>query len=275
MGQKINPISLRTPINKRWDSKSFFPNFNYTSLLHQDLQIQRYVYGILYNFNVICNRCIIKRIGNDIFLNVYIYLRVINPIDKELIKLLSVKKKGKKLRPKKKKDLQNSAGSMFLSISRILEMSLAKLTSTKISVRFFPLYSVTKTKYYRSVAFISRSLRFLNSVAYLHLFDLAISTRNASLLAQFISLNLHNHIRNVRFFLRFIDRLINLSMSHYGFRGLKLSIKGRLNGARRARVIIIQKGKVPLNTISANIAYGFSNAMTVYGLCSVKVWIYL
>jgi ribosomal protein S3 len=275
MGQKVNPISLRTPINKRWDSKSFFPNFNYTSLLHQDLQIQRYVYGILYNFNVICNRCIIKRVNNTILLNIYLYLRVVNPVDKELIKLLSVKKKGKKKSITKKKDFQSTKGLVFLSIARILEMALVKLTSTRVSVRFFPLYSVTKTKYYRSVSFISRSLRFLNSVTYLHLFDLSVSTRNASLLAQFISLNLHNHIRNVRFFLRFLDRLIGLSMSHYGFRGLKLTIKGRLNGARRARVIVIQKGKVPLNTISANISYGFSNAMTIYGLCSVKVWIYL
>jgi ribosomal protein S3 len=275
MGQKVNPISLRTPINKRWDSKSFFPNFNYTSLLHQDLQIQRYVYGILYNFNVICNRCITKRGKNTILLNIYLYLRVVNPVDKELLKLLSVKKKGKKKTITKKKDFQSTKGSMFLSIARVLEMALVKLTSTRVSVRFFPLYSVTKTKYYRSVAFISRSLRFLNSVTYLHLFDLSVSTRNASLLAQFISLNLHNHIRNVRFFLRFLDRLIGLSMSHYGFRGLKLTIKGRLNGARRARVIVIQKGKVPLNTISANISYGFSNAMTIYGLCSVKVWIYL
>ena len=42
MGQKVNPISLRAPINKKWDSKSFFPDFNYASLLHQDIQIQRY-----------------------------------------------------------------------------------------------------------------------------------------------------------------------------------------------------------------------------------------
>ena len=275
MGQKVNPISLRTPINKRWSSKSFFPNFNYTSLLHQDLQIQKYVYGILYNFNIICNRCIIKRINDKIFLNIYIYLRIINPVDKELIKLVSTRKKDRNFRKKKVRGLRKTSTSSFLSISRILEMSLSKLTSTTISVRFFPLYSVTKNKYYKSISFISRSLRFLNSITYLHLFDLAISTRSAILLSQFISLNLHNHIRNVRFFLRFIDRLLSLSMAHYGFRGVKLSIKGRLNGARRARSIVLQKGKVPLNTISASISYGFSNAMTIYGLCSVKVWIYI
>jgi small subunit ribosomal protein S3 len=161
-----------------------------------------------------------------------------------------------------------------MSVSRILELSLAKLTSTKVSLRFFPLYSVTRTKYQRSITYISRSLRFLNSLSFLNLFDTAISTKNAFLLSQFVALNLQSHIRNVRFFLRFIDRLMNLFISHYGFRGIKVSIKGRLNGARRARAIVLQKGVIPLNTISANISYGFSNAMTIYGLCSVKVWLY-
>jgi hypothetical protein len=48
----------------------------------------------------------------------------------------------------------------------------------------------------------------------------------------------------------------------------------RLNGARRARTVVIQKGKVPLNTISARIDYGFANSMTIYSTCSVKVWFY-
>jgi ribosomal protein S3 len=274
MGQKVNPISLRTPINKRWDSKSFFPKFNYTSLLHQDLQMQRYVYGFLYNLNIICNRCIIKRVNNTIYLNIYVYLRSLNPTDKDLVKLLSRKNSLKKKLSRNRRSSLRKEGS-FLSISKVLKVALVKLTSVNVQVRFFPLYSISNSKYNRSILYVARSLRFLNSISYLHLFDLAISTRNAQLFSQFISLNLHNHIRNVRFFLRFIDRLMVLFMSHYGFRGIKLSIKGRLNGARRARFIVIQKGKVPLNTLNAPISYGFANAMTVYGLCSIKVWIYL
>jgi len=106
MGQKVNPLSLRAPINKKWDSKSFFPCFNYTSLLHQDLQIRRYVYGILYYFNILCNRCIIKRVRNKIYLNIYIFCRV-NVSQKQNISKLLLKKKFEVKKKKKKKKEAN------------------------------------------------------------------------------------------------------------------------------------------------------------------------
>jgi small subunit ribosomal protein S3 len=156
----------------------------------------------------------------------------------------------------------------------ILEKSLLRLTQTQVKIRFIPLYSSSNKRYNRSLLYIERSMRFLNSLSYIHLFDTSLSTKNASLLAQFIALNLHLHIRNVRFFLRFLDRLMNLFVKHYSFKGIKLCIKGRLNGARRARSLIIQKGKVPLNTLSSDISFGFANSMTIYGVCGVKVWLY-
>ena len=277
MGQKVNPISLRAPINKKWDSKSFFPDFNYASLLHQDIQIQRYIYGILFYFNILCNRCVIKRINNCIYVNVYLYLRSTGSNSKNLTNLLfGCNKKSKRTKLKKTNSkLFLIKRKPFFSLLNIIEKSLTRLTSVSVVVRFFPLYSITKKKHNRSFLYISRSLRFLNSLLFLHIFDLAVSTKNSKLLSQFISLNLHSHIRNIRFFLRFIDRIMSLFISHYGCRGLKISIKGRLNGARRARTIVIQKGKIPLNTLSAKVSYGFSNAMTIYGLCSVKVWLYL
>jgi len=272
MGQKANPISLRAPINKKWDSKSFFPKFNYASLLHQDVQIQRYIYGILFYFNILCNRCVIKRENSRIYINIYLYLRLVGSGGKNPVNLLFSKQK-KKRKTKNTKSFSQKRRS-FLSLSKTIESSLVRLTSSSISLRFFPLYSITKKKYNRSFLYVSRSLRFLNSISFLHIFDLAVSTKNAKLLSQFISVNLHNHIRNIRFFLRFIDRIMSLFISHYGFKGIKISIKGRLNGARRARTIVIQKGKIPLSTLSSKISYGFSNSMTIYGLCSVKVWLH-
>jgi ribosomal protein S3 len=277
MGQKVNPVSFRTPINKRWDSKSFFPKFSYTSLLHQDLQVQRYVHGILFYFNIICNRCVIKRINGSIYLNIYLYLRSSGSKGKNLVSPLFLNKRKQK--KKKNRNIKNRYSSRekidFLSLSKVLNLSLAKLTSSDINLRFFPLYSISKNKYSRSLFYVSRSLRFLNSLSFLHLFDLAVATRNSQIFSQFIALNLQFHIRNIRFFLRFMDRLMNLFISHYGFKGIKLSIKGRLNGARRARSIVIQKGKIPLNTLSSSLSYGFSNAMTIYGICSVKVWLHI
>jgi len=154
-------------------------------------------------------------------------------------------------------------------------MSLSRISKNNIIIRFFPLYAFGKQKYFKSFIYISRSLRFLNSLTFLHLLDLSIASRNPQLFSHFIALNLNTYIRNIRFFLRFIDRLMNLFITHYGFRGVKMSIKGRLNGARRARFVVIQKGKIPLNTLSSNILYGFSSAMTIFGVCSIKVWLYI
>ena len=56
--------------------------------------------------------------------------------------------------------------------------------------------------------------------------------------------------------------------------GIKLRISGRLGGAEIARSEGYKWGKIPLQTIRADIDYGFSEAKTTYGIIGVKVWIY-
>ncbi len=59
-----------------------------------------------------------------------------------------------------------------------------------------------------------------------------------------------------------------------GGEGIKVKCKGRLAGAEIARTEGYKWGKVPLQTIRADIDYGFSEARTAYGIIGVKVWIY-
>lgn len=59
-----------------------------------------------------------------------------------------------------------------------------------------------------------------------------------------------------------------------GVKGIKISISGRLGGAEIARTEDIKDGKIPLHTFRANIEYGFSEAMTMFGIIGVKVWVY-
>ena len=58
-----------------------------------------------------------------------------------------------------------------------------------------------------------------------------------------------------------------------GAQGIRIRCAGRLDGAEIARSEKYMEGKVPLQTIKADIDYGFSEAHTVYGLIGVKVWI--
>ncbi len=59
-----------------------------------------------------------------------------------------------------------------------------------------------------------------------------------------------------------------------GGQGIKIRISGRIGGAEIARTEGYKWGKIPLQTIRADIDYGFSEARTSYGLIGVKVWIY-
>lgn len=56
--------------------------------------------------------------------------------------------------------------------------------------------------------------------------------------------------------------------------GLKIQISGRLNGAEIARSYWIRDGRLPLQTLQANIDYSSKQAQTIYGLLGVKVWIF-
>jgi small subunit ribosomal protein S3 len=57
-------------------------------------------------------------------------------------------------------------------------------------------------------------------------------------------------------------------------KGIKIQVSGRLNGAEMARTEWIRHGRVPLQTISANIDYSSKEAKTIYGLLGIKIWLF-
>lgn len=59
-----------------------------------------------------------------------------------------------------------------------------------------------------------------------------------------------------------------------GVGGIKVAISGRLNGAEIARTEWMKEGRIPLQTIRADIDYGFREANTTYGDIGVKVWVF-
>ena len=59
-----------------------------------------------------------------------------------------------------------------------------------------------------------------------------------------------------------------------GAKGIKTQVSGRLGGADIARTAPYHEGTIPLQTIRADIDYGFAEAKTTYGRVGVKVWIY-
>ena len=92
---------------------------------------------------------------------------------------------------------------------------------------------------------------------------------NAQLVAENIASQLERRISFRRAMKQSIGRTMKL-----GAKGIKTTVSGRLGGAEIARTESYHEGTIPLQTIRADIDYGFAEASTTYGRIGVKVWIY-
>ena len=92
---------------------------------------------------------------------------------------------------------------------------------------------------------------------------------NAQLVAENIASQLERRISFRRAMKQCIGRTMKL-----GARGIKIQCSGRLGGAEIARSETYHEGTIPLQTIRADIDYGFAEAKTTYGRVGVKVWLY-
>ena len=92
---------------------------------------------------------------------------------------------------------------------------------------------------------------------------------NSQLVAENIAAQLEKRVS----FRRAVKMAIGRTMK-LGAKGIKISVSGRLGGAEIARSESYHEGTIPLQTLRADIDYGFAEADTTYGKIGVKVWIY-
>ena len=93
--------------------------------------------------------------------------------------------------------------------------------------------------------------------------------KDAQLVAENIALQLENRIS----FRRAMKSTMQRTMKA-GAKGIKTSVSGRLGGADMARTEFYSEGTIPLQTLRADIDYGFAEADTTYGKVGVKAWVY-
>lgn len=89
---------------------------------------------------------------------------------------------------------------------------------------------------------------------------------------QLVAENIASQIEKRISFRRAMKQAIQRTMK-MGAKGIKTSVSGRLNGADMARTEGYSEGKIPLQTLRADISYGFAEANTTFGKIGVKVWI--
>ncbi len=92
---------------------------------------------------------------------------------------------------------------------------------------------------------------------------------DAQLVAENVAFQLEKRVAFRRAMRRAVNNALNM-----GAKGIKIMVSGRLGGAEIARREWYLFGRVPLQTLKADIDYGFAEALTTYGKIGVKVWIY-
>lgn len=104
---------------------------------------------------------------------------------------------------------------------------------------------------------------------FINVSEIKVPELDARLVAQSIALQIEKRVA----YKRAIKRAMERTMSSKA-KGIKVMVGGRLGGAEIARREWFRLGRVPLQTIAADIDYGFAEAMTIMGKIGIKVWIF-
>ena len=104
---------------------------------------------------------------------------------------------------------------------------------------------------------------------FLNIVEIRKPETDAQLIAESIAQQLERRIA----FRRAMKRSMQSAM-RLGAKGVRINVSGRLGGAEIARMEWYREGRVPLHTLRADIDYGFTEAVTTYGIIGVKVWVF-
>ena len=109
----------------------------------------------------------------------------------------------------------------------------------------------------------------VNRQVTINIFEVEKVDLNASLLADLVAEQLEKRIAFRRAIREALQRAQKQNVN-----GIKIQVSGRLNGAEMARSEWIREGRVPLQTLRADIDYATQEANTIYGILGIKVWLF-
>ncbi|MCK4592185.1 30S ribosomal protein S3 [Candidatus Parcubacteria bacterium] len=101
-----------------------------------------------------------------------------------------------------------------------------------------------------------------------------IEIRNSELSSKLVAQAVAEQIEKRIPFRRVLKQAMERTMQNKQAQGIKITVAGRLNGAEMARTEWLSDGKIPLQTIRADIDFAKYTARTTYGAIGIKVWIY-
>nr|WAK85024.1 ribosomal protein S3 [Amicula sp. isolate GU52X-4 cfCalB7] len=147
----------------------------------------------------------------------------------------------------------------FVQLNRNIKQELTKKTIHKLKK------ILVKLRKYKQNTFFKENI---------NIFFKALRQKNPTkLLSKFLAIEL-GKLKKHNLFLYFVKTTIKNLKLFSKLKGIKIKIKGRLNGVPRAKYKIIQTGNIPILTLAANIDYSETIAYTANGTIGVKIWAY-
>ena len=280
MGQKVNPHGLRVGIIKDWDSK-WYAEKEFADYLVEDHEIRTFLKKKLYSAGV--SKIEIERASDRVKIIIYTAKPgvVIGKGGSEIEKVKAelTRFTDKKLvvdikevkRPDK--DAQLVAENIALQLENRISFRRAMKSCMSRTMKAGALGVKTSVSGRLGGAEIEKVkgelAKFTDKKLIVDIKEIKRPDKDAQLVAENIALQLENRIS----FRRAMKSCMSRTMKS-GALGIKAAVSGRLGGADIARTEFYSEGTIPLQTLRADIDYGFAEADTTYGKVGVKVWIY-
>ena len=276
MAQKVNSNIFRIEKKKKnnWESKYIEKTNEESSLIvFQDLEIRKFIFRFFNLYSLYISRCQINRCDDCIMLKISFIITInsINYLKKIDNKILSRSNNNKVFLSKNFINKFVSTLNVFLNkkykINIVLQCLNKSLSSRLINkeVIEFRKKIINLRVFYKNNYFKD----FIN--LYLLIIKKKFSSKVLSELIAFYIGQMKKHNGFIHFLKRYLKLIIDFKYSK--IKGIKIIIKGRLNGVPRSKSKLLQVGYLPLQTFNATINYDNSTAYTSDGTIGIKVWI--
>jgi len=272
MGQKINPTTFRLKESITKKTKWFLQD-NYSDGLHNDIEIREYLSNVLEKKNILLGGTLVKRTKDSTQVYSYIY-----PLDQS-----------------DKRGSFSGTDQLDLKAFEGYKRVLSKICRSPIQLYLLDLRSFSPSRLSnqfskRDLGLTQNTFMFLDNINNipknlkqyqrrpyfqdtLNILETSIISQNVSIFSRYISVQLEKDSRH-NLFLDFISKVIKEYVMVYPFlQGIRIQVKGRVNGSERSRKETFQAGNISLQSTSNKLSYSNQAMFTIYGVCGLKVWL--
>jgi hypothetical protein len=163
-----------------------------------------------------------------------------------------------------------------ISLKKFLKLVIVKLTGFKnVSIKFIQLNRPDKKafRFFKVLQGNVRARGFLkNHVTDIFLiFYQSFILKSPKILGDFLCILIKKNIKKVRPIFLCLSLMFPFFSRVLKLKGVRLQLKGRINGAKRTRRLKSQYGRIPMSTVTSDVCYSFNSIMTIHGLYSLRL----